>query len=385
MMIYSGGCGSGTVTSYTCINQMYPGISTVTANGLTIGNTYYLMIDGYGGDVCDYQVNANTGSGILLPVSLNTNAVTINNGASTTLTVSGGDGSYVWSPATGLNTTTGNTVTASPTTTTTYTVSSVSGNSLCPSASTDQVIVTIPPGNPTDFCDDFESGGFTAGNWTATSGVEASVSVGQNNPIGGNFSAEFTGGGITGWVGGSSGLSGTTSAQAWAATDHISSIEMTVDLSTIAAGSVAMQLDYNSIAQGPPTGGGNFSWFQVLVNGNVIPDINGNVDYYSPGLLTLEYDVSNFIGTSPVVTLQASCRSSGSDIVFIDNFCIVGGGCMDPTACNFDASATFDDGSCTPAITVSLDVIPNPACDGEDVILLLLQLGLQLILKHIQL
>ena len=54
-------------------------------------------------------------------INSNTSAVTICTGSSTTLTASGAS-SYSWSPSTGLNTTTGSTVIASPTATTTYTI-----------------------------------------------------------------------------------------------------------------------------------------------------------------------------------------------------------------------------------------------------------------------
>ena len=143
MVFTSNGNCSGAVTSYVCDNQMLPGYSTITAPGLTIGTTYYLMIDGFNGDVCDYIIGASSSSGILLPVALNTNAVAICSGASTTLTASGGNGTYTWSPATGLSATTGATVIASPTVSTTYTVTSTAGNPACPTASTEQVVVTV--------------------------------------------------------------------------------------------------------------------------------------------------------------------------------------------------------------------------------------------------
>jgi hypothetical protein len=122
---------------------MYPGYSSISSSGLTIGNTYYLMVDGWAGDVCDYVIGANSTSGILLPVSLNTNAVSICSGASTTFTASGGDGTYSWAPSLGLNIASGSTVIATPAVTTTYTVSSNAGNSLCPTASTEQVTVLV--------------------------------------------------------------------------------------------------------------------------------------------------------------------------------------------------------------------------------------------------
>jgi hypothetical protein len=67
--------------------------------------------------------------------------VAICNGASTTLTASGGV-TYTWSPATGLSTTTGTSVTANPTATTTYTVL---GTDASGCTGTDQVVVTVNP------------------------------------------------------------------------------------------------------------------------------------------------------------------------------------------------------------------------------------------------
>jgi hypothetical protein len=143
MIFSSSGNCSGIVTNYMCENHMYPGYSSISSSGLTIGNTYYLMVDGWAGDVCDYVIGANSTSGILLPVSLNTNAVSICIGASTTFTASGGDGTYSWAPSLGLNIASGSTVIATPAVTTTYTVSSNAGNSLCPTASTEQVTVLV--------------------------------------------------------------------------------------------------------------------------------------------------------------------------------------------------------------------------------------------------
>ena len=77
-------------------------------------------------------------------ITVNTNTVTVSpaaticGGGSTVLTASG-SGSYTWSPTTGLSPTTGATVTASPATTTTYTVTGTTGT--CSSTAT--VTVTV--------------------------------------------------------------------------------------------------------------------------------------------------------------------------------------------------------------------------------------------------
>jgi gliding motility-associated-like protein len=144
MMVFSGGCGSGPVTNFGCTTQMLPGNNTFTATGLTPGNTYFLMIDGYNGDVCDYTITASNGVNILniTPAAPNICA----GGTGRVLTASGGNGTYTWAPATGLSATTGATVTANPTVTTTYTVTSGAIGSLnCPLTKTVTVTVNPPP------------------------------------------------------------------------------------------------------------------------------------------------------------------------------------------------------------------------------------------------
>jgi subtilisin-like proprotein convertase family protein len=81
MLVFSenGSC-SGPVTSYACYDWMKPtgappaGVPiSFIATGLTPGNTYYLMFDGFGGDNCNYEVIVNSGNtptcGVL-PVNL---------------------------------------------------------------------------------------------------------------------------------------------------------------------------------------------------------------------------------------------------------------------------------------------------------------------------
>jgi gliding motility-associated-like protein len=95
--------------------------------------------------------------------------VTVCPGQSTVLTASGAS-SYSWSPATGLNTTTGSSVVASPSSTTTYTVTGTTGSQ----TQTGTIIVTVvnltPPSlsviNATCVCDGSITSG-TPGNGTA--------------------------------------------------------------------------------------------------------------------------------------------------------------------------------------------------------------------------
>jgi gliding motility-associated-like protein len=68
---------------------------TLTANGLTAGQTYYLMVDGFAGDICNYTIHAN--SGVLFP-AITAAPSSVCYGDSTTLTGPAGATSYQWIP-----------------------------------------------------------------------------------------------------------------------------------------------------------------------------------------------------------------------------------------------------------------------------------------------
>src|SRR5690554_7761827 len=77
---------SGEVTSYYCNGQFSPSpnMQSISITGLTPGETYYLMVDGFAGDVCDYTFIAN--SGVSVPVSIDPDETTLCLGESVTLT-----------------------------------------------------------------------------------------------------------------------------------------------------------------------------------------------------------------------------------------------------------------------------------------------------------
>jgi gliding motility-associated-like protein len=103
--------------------------------------------------------------------------VTICQGAQTILTASGGD-TYTWSPPSGLNQTTGSSVTANPTATTTYTVSA--GRPGC-SPSTATVKVSVTSTNPPNAGPDagicpgesvvLQGSGATSYSWSPSTGL----------------------------------------------------------------------------------------------------------------------------------------------------------------------------------------------------------------------
>jgi subtilisin-like proprotein convertase family protein len=82
---WDGGCNGATCTSYGCYDQVLPdtlnnGAPTlITASNLTIGQTYYLMFDGYAGDYCNFTAEAFTGVYTNLPVTLSSFTATAKN------------------------------------------------------------------------------------------------------------------------------------------------------------------------------------------------------------------------------------------------------------------------------------------------------------------
>ena len=157
MMVFSAANCAGTVTDYGCYSPgsngvpfgVPTGVSVLTATGLTPGNTYYLMIDGYGGDVCNYVIGA--GSGILTQqVDVTTPNANICIGQSTVLTATGGNSTFTWtcdqpSGSAGLSATSGSSVTFTPTTAGTYTFTATSSDSnpVCPQSLFDTQTITV--------------------------------------------------------------------------------------------------------------------------------------------------------------------------------------------------------------------------------------------------
>ncbi|WP_412476438.1 fibronectin type III domain-containing protein [Flavobacterium sp. TBRC 19031] len=156
IMIFSANNCAGAVNNLTCWSPgLVPtGSTNISANGLVVGNTYYIMIDGYGGDVCDYVIAANTGIQTQVNTTVSDNQICL--GETVTLNSTGGNGSYNWTSnptTTGLSATTGSTVTFTPTTAGTYTISATStdGNTVCPQDVTDSVTIVVNDNVPPSF------------------------------------------------------------------------------------------------------------------------------------------------------------------------------------------------------------------------------------------
>lgn len=165
MFFFEANCGSGPVIDHGCYSPIFPGLSPniVTATDLVPGNTYYLMIDGFAGDECNYIIEPLPASGAL---TLTSSATSICTGSQVQLTATGGNGNYSWNGI-GLNSYTGNTVVATIASTQVYTVTSIDPGGSCPV--TKQINIAAVPLSPlpvaTDsiiYCQNFLAPALTA-------------------------------------------------------------------------------------------------------------------------------------------------------------------------------------------------------------------------------
>lgn len=141
-------CDSPNIVDYGCQSPMAPGNNQFIANNLVPGLEYYMMVDGFAGDVCTYQINAV--SGVVVDVSAGPDR-SICDGQSVNLNVYGnGSGPVAWTGA-GLSSTTGVSVTATPPGPGVYEYIVTATDALVPECNgqlSDTVIVTVAPSVP---------------------------------------------------------------------------------------------------------------------------------------------------------------------------------------------------------------------------------------------
>jgi len=87
LVVFSGSCGSLSELAGSCVNPASDGYNSGTTSswifsGLTIGNTYYIRIDGYAGDLCDYWFTPISGVVITPANDLCADAMTLACGGS---------------------------------------------------------------------------------------------------------------------------------------------------------------------------------------------------------------------------------------------------------------------------------------------------------------
>lgn len=134
-----------------CWNPLTPTNGQIIATGLSVGQVYYLMIDGTQGDNCDYVIAAQTG--VSTPPAITPNQ-SVCKGNGLNLSVSGGV-SYSWTSTPNDASLAGQvnqqTITVHPLVTTTYsvTVTTQGINSFCPNSNTQLSTVVTVNQNPT--------------------------------------------------------------------------------------------------------------------------------------------------------------------------------------------------------------------------------------------
>lgn len=138
--IFSGNCNGFTAVS-NCWSPNKEANGRIKATGLTPGQTYYIMIDGWGADDCQYSFAASTNSGIIVA-----NAgldKTICEGQTVSLNASGGNTIY-WdsspSDASLSGQETNASINVNPSQTTIYTATVNGSNPNCPGSTADVVV-----------------------------------------------------------------------------------------------------------------------------------------------------------------------------------------------------------------------------------------------------
>jgi gliding motility-associated-like protein len=168
MQIFSSTGGCCNFTPVSDFKENSTGF-TITANNLTVGSDYYLMVDGFAGDICNYTITAQ--SGVLFPNI--TPVGPICSGQSVTLTAPAGATSYDWQHNGAIT----QTVNVTPPTTQSY---SVEVTGLCGYKQTLSTTVTVNP-------------------VPAAPTVSATLSVCNNQTL--NLTASTVAGGTYSWTG----------------------------------------------------------------------------------------------------------------------------------------------------------------------------------------
>ncbi|MEM9822600.1 MAG: hypothetical protein AAF985_16075, partial [Bacteroidota bacterium] len=172
-----------------CWNPGFESSGTLAINDLIVGEIYYIHVDGWGEDFCDYSIAVNHG---VASISVTAQDTTICNGQSTQLqaiAIGAGPFTYAWSPTFGLNDPTSPSPIANPATSTTYTVT-ITGPSGPVSESIDLTVFPSAPGGssitgPDQVCENTMGTIYSISdpdvsiyNWTVSGG---GTIVGANN------------------------------------------------------------------------------------------------------------------------------------------------------------------------------------------------------------
>lgn len=352
----------------------------ITANGLTVGNDYILMVDGYAGDICNYTISANTG--VQFPQILPPAPICA--GGSVTLTAPSGATSYKWIH----NGSTSQSVSVTPGTTQTY-YCEVSG--LCDYKQTLAVLVQVLPSpiidfdkaNNTEICSGqsitISANGANTYLWN-TGSTSSSITVSPTNTttytVTGNVSGCTANKSITIVVKPTPAITGTPTvlpSNCNASTGSISGLNVTptsgssYQWTNASSTVVGNTLNVNNLPAGTYT---------LLVTNNGCPTQYGPVIITNPGNPTVAITPSttNPICSGQNITLTANGASSyswntGASTTSITvsptsstNYSVVGttSGCTGTT--NYTVTVKP-----LPTVTISSNATGNTICNGNSI------------------
>ncbi|MBC7413204.1 MAG: gliding motility-associated C-terminal domain-containing protein [Bacteroidia bacterium] len=280
-------CGFAAVSDF--IEPAANSGGTITASGLTPGQSYYLMIDPWGTNRCDFVVTGNSGISFGDVFADNDNICA---GQSATITAPTAATGYTWTATPGPNPSgTGNVITVSPTVTTTYSVDMVG---FCASANTTKSItITVGALSPT----------ISPANTTACKGGTATYSVTNNS--GSTYAWTVTGGTFTGqgtnsinvtWGSGTTGnVNVTETAGTCSGADSVNNINLT-NVPTAGFSYPSSPVCKDAIlllyALDPGATAGDFTCSDPIFGGNLL---NGDVVPFSPLTLPGTYTMTNTV------------------------------------------------------------------------------------------
>lgn len=293
----SGGCsGTASVTAVTGGDGIYTyswapgGQTSTTLSGLCAGSytaTVSNAICGTSVSQVVTVISAGTAS-----VSVNSASICSGNGA--TLTANGTT-TYTWSPGTGLNTTSGSVVTATPSVTTVYTVTGANGS--CTATATSTVTVTTTPTvtvNSPSICN--------GGSATLTANGATTYAWAPPGGLSGTTGASVTATPTTTTVYTVTGTIGTCTGTATSTVSVVSNPTLAVSSGTICAGQGTATLT--------ATGATAYTWTPATG----LSSTTGSVVTANPGATTA-YTITGTIGT---------CTASGTSTVTVNPLPVVG-------------------------------------------------------------
>lgn len=240
-------------TNFTAVSNFLETTTsqTVLATGLTPGNTYYIVVDGFAGDICSYEISATSGVQVVEAVAVDDEICLGDNTQINAVVTGTGSYGYEWFDDSGNSLGTTSPITVSPTANNSYTVE-VTG--LCGATATASVFITVH---------DLP---------TANAGADATICEGQSTTLNGSGGTSFD------WNNGAQDIAnptvspGNTTTYTLEVTDangctDTDDVQVTVNPNPIANAGTDQTICAGQSVNLSGSGGGTYSWNQGLGSG----------------------------------------------------------------------------------------------------------------------